>query len=88
MPNQRRIGQLETPAPLCLDLLALYDELVEHQDSCTFFCDAVTALLADSAELERGTLEGLNEFAERLRQGRSDLREKFKNVQEKCSAER
>lgn len=88
MPNVPRINQPGKPAPLCLDLLALYDQLVAHQDSCTFFCDAVTALLAESAELERGTLEGMNEFVERLRQGRSDLREEFKNIQEKCSAER
>ena len=42
-----------------VDLLGFYDDFVEFQSQCAFFCDAVTTLKTQHQELDKATLEGI-----------------------------
>ena len=67
---------------LSADLLHLYEEFVEFQDSCAFFCDAMTAMLKSQSELGPSTLEGVADFSQHIKTNGGVLKAKLRGIQE------
>lgn len=86
MTDLTRHNPVSNDSKLTMDLLTIYDEFVEMQDTYAFLCDAITSLLQTHSELDHTTLEGMRGFANEAKHSASELRERFKNVLEQSRA--
>lgn len=79
--------QLSPESTLCShqtpqDLLALYDDFVEFQGSCAFFCDAVTGILDTNVDLDGDTMEGMRSYAANVKQSANELKKRLRIIRE------
>jgi len=80
----------DSPAPqasiFAEELLALYDDFLEFQGYCAFFCDAITAITSVGMELNDDSREGIHAFSDQVKQSAQVLKSRLKDLQEKCRA--
>jgi len=87
MTDQPSTTSPQGDLPVSVDLLCFYDEFVDFQSQCAFFCDAVTTMLTAQTEFDRATLEGICSFSGNLKGQIATLKEQLKQIQEKACAE-
>lgn len=65
-----------------LDLLIFFDEFVEFQGACAFFCDAVTGMLETNMEFDGSTLDGMRAYSDHVKQTAHELKGKLNVIRE------
>lgn len=68
-----------------VDLLGFYDDFVEFQSQCAFFCDAVTTLMTQHQELDKATLEGICGYSTSIKSRMLTLKQQLKTIHAKSS---
>jgi hypothetical protein len=66
-----------------LDILHLYDEVVEFNDYCAFLCDAVACLAVEGDCIDEAAARGLGRFSLDIKRGMGALKSKLKKIHEK-----
>lgn len=56
------------------ELLMFYDDFTDLQDSCAFFCDAVTCLLEAETGLDASTMKGVKSYSDRIKRLGGELK--------------
>lgn len=64
------------------ELLMFYDDFVDLQDNCAFFCDAVTCLLNAETGLDASTMEGLRSYSDRIKRLGGELKGRLEVIRE------
>lgn len=65
------------------ELLTLYDDFLEFQGYCAFWCDAMSAITTLGVELDDASREGAHAFSEQVKQNAQALKNRLKELQEK-----
>ena len=81
LPFQKRVSN---DSKFTMDLVNVYDRFVELQDTYSFLCDAITALMETNSELDHSTLEGMRAFSDNTKQTASKLKDGFEDLLEQC----
>lgn len=64
------------------ELLYFYDEFVNFQSRCAFFCDATTALMKTDQPLDKATLEGMQQHAGQIKSGLNTLKQQLQQIRQ------
>lgn len=64
------------------ELLMFYDDFLDLQDSCSFFCDAVMCLLEVEAALDPSTMEGVRSYSDRIKRLGGELKGRLELIRE------
>lgn len=70
--------------PVSVDLLYFYDDFVDFQSRCAFFCDATTALMKSDQPLDKATLEGMHQHAGQIKAGLNTLKQQLQQLRQKA----
>lgn len=64
------------------ELLMFYDDFMDLQDSCAFFCDAVICLLDAESGVDPSTMDGLRSYADRMKRLGGELKGRLEAMRE------